>query len=94
MNNKKINLIFIGTSDFGVSSLISLQKDKDFNILEPGDVEEALRAASSIGDDTLQREATGRVRPDAFTHGSSEQRVEWFRRGLRSGDIRQCNTFQ
>ena len=67
---------------------------KDFNILEPGDVEEALRAASSIGDDTLQREATGHVRPDAFTHGSSAQRVGWFRRGLRSGDIRQCNTFQ
>jgi predicted metalloprotease len=66
----------------------------DFNILEPGDVEEALRAASSIGDDTLQRKATGHVRPDAFTHGSSAQRVEWFRRGFRSGDIRQCNTFQ
>jgi predicted metalloprotease len=55
---------------------------KDFNILESGDVEEALRAASSIGDDTLQREATGHVRPDAFTHGSSAQRVEWFKRGL------------
>ncbi len=67
---------------------------KKFNILEQGDVEEALRAASSIGDDTLQREATGRVRPDAFTHGSSKQRVEWFRRGLSSGDLRQCNTFQ
>ncbi len=67
---------------------------KDFNILEPGDVEEALRAASSIGDDTLQREATGHVRPDTFTHGTSAQRVEWFRRGLRSGDIRLCNTFQ
>jgi len=49
---------------------------------------------SSIGDDTLQRKATGHVRPDAFIHGSSAQRVEWFRRGLRSGDIRQCNTFQ
>jgi len=67
---------------------------KRFNILEEGDVEEALRAASSIGDDALQRKATGHVRPDAFTHGSSQQRVEWFRRGLRSGDIRQCNTFQ
>ena len=67
---------------------------KRFNILEEGDVEEALRAASSIGDDALQRKATGHVRPDAFTHGSSAQRVEWFRRGLRSGDIRQCNTFQ
>jgi predicted metalloprotease len=67
---------------------------KEFNILEPGDVEEALRAASSIGDDTLQREATGHVRPDGFTHGTSAQRVEWFRGGLRSGDIRQCDTFQ
>lgn len=67
---------------------------KDFNILEPGDVEEALRAASSIGDDKLQREATGRVRPDSFTHGSSAQRVEWFRRGLRSGDIMLCDTFR
>jgi len=67
---------------------------KKFNILEPGDVEEALRAASSIGDDKLQREATGYVRPDGFTHGSSQQRVEWFRRGLSSGDLGQCNTFQ
>jgi predicted metalloprotease len=67
---------------------------KKFNILEQGDVEEALRAASSIGDDTLQRQTTGHVRPDAFTHGSSQQRVEWFRRGLSSGDLGQCNTFQ
>ncbi|WP_295417838.1 neutral zinc metallopeptidase [Sulfurovum sp.] len=67
---------------------------RQFNILEPGDVEEALRAASSIGDDKLQREATGYVRPDSFTHGSSQQRVEWFRRGLNSGDLGQCNTFQ
>ncbi|MFC2073324.1 neutral zinc metallopeptidase [Campylobacterota bacterium] len=67
---------------------------KDFDILEPGDVEEALRAASSIGDDTLQRKSQGYVRPDAFTHGSSKQRVEWFRRGLNSGDIMQCNTFK
>ena len=67
---------------------------KKFGILEKGDIEEALNAASSIGDDKLQREATGRVRPDAFTHGSSAQRIEWFRRGLASGDLRQCNTFQ
>jgi len=66
---------------------------KKFGILEKGDIEEALNAASSIGDDKLQREATGRVRPDAFTHGSSAQRIEWFRRGLASGDLRQCNTF-
>ncbi len=67
---------------------------KDFNILEAGDAEEALKAASSIGDDTLQREATGHVRPDAFTHGTSAQRVSWFRRGFQSGDIRQCDTFK
>ncbi len=67
---------------------------KKFNMLEPGDVEEALRAASSIGDDKLQRETQGYIRPDAFTHGSSRQRVEWFRRGLQTGDLGQCNTFQ
>jgi len=66
---------------------------KEFHILEAGDVEEALRAASSIGDDTLQKQAGGRVRPDAFTHGSSKQRLEWFRRGLKTGDLRECNTF-
>jgi len=66
---------------------------KKFNILEQGDVEEALRAASSIGDDKLQKQATGYVRPDAFTHGSSQQRIEWFKRGLTSGDLGQCNTF-
>ncbi|MCH9741224.1 MAG: zinc metallopeptidase [Epsilonproteobacteria bacterium] len=65
---------------------------KRFNILEQGDVEEALRAASAIGDDTLQKQAQGYVVPDAFTHGSSEQRIEWFRRGIKSGDIRTCNT--
>ena len=67
---------------------------KKFGILEKGDIEEALNAASSIGDDKLQREATGHVRPDAFTHGSSAQRIEWFRRGLASGDLRECNTFE
>jgi len=65
---------------------------KRFNILEQGDIEEALRAASAIGDDTLQKKAQGYVVPDAFTHGSSEQRVTWFRKGIKSGDIRSCNT--
>jgi predicted metalloprotease len=60
--------------------------------LEPGDAEEALRAAASIGDDRLQKMATGRVMPDRFTHGSSAQRVEWFRRGMESGDPRACTT--
>jgi predicted metalloprotease len=62
--------------------------------LEPGDVEGALAAATAIGDDRLQREAQGYVVPDSFTHGSSEQRVRWFQRGLQSGDLRQCDTFQ
>jgi predicted metalloprotease len=67
---------------------------KKFKMLEPGDIEEALNAASSIGDDKLQREAGQRVRPDAFTHGSSAQRVKWFKRGFESGDLRQCDTFK
>lgn len=63
------------------------------NILEEGDIEEALNAASQIGDDRLQMEARGYVTPDSFTHGSSQQRATWFYRGLESGQIRQCNTF-
>src|SRR4029077_10618113 len=59
--------------------------------LDPGDVEEALRAAAAIGDDRLQKMSTGRVMPDRFTHGSSAQRVEWFRRGMESGDPRACS---
>jgi predicted metalloprotease len=67
---------------------------KRFNILEPGDIEEALNAASSIGDDTLQKEAQGYVRPDAFTHGSSAQREAWFKRGFETGDLEACDTFK
>ena len=62
-------------------------------ILETGDIEEALGAASAIGDDRLQRESQGRVVPDSFTHGTSEQRSRWFRKGLETGDIRQGDTF-
>ena len=61
--------------------------------LEPGDAEEALRAASVIGDDHLQKMATGRVQPERFTHGTSAQRMEWFQRGMKSGDPGQCDTF-
>jgi Predicted metalloprotease len=61
--------------------------------LQPGDVEAALNAASQIGDDTLQRETRGSVVPDSFTHGTSAQRVKWFKTGLASGDMTQCNTF-
>jgi len=63
-------------------------------ILEEGDIEEGLNAASSIGDDRLQRQAQGHVTPDSFTHGSSAQRVRWFKKGLDSGDIEACNTFE
>jgi predicted metalloprotease len=61
--------------------------------LEAGDIEEALNAASSIGDDRLQHQAKGYVVPEAFTHGSSAQRVRWFKRGIQTGDPAQCNTF-
>lgn len=61
--------------------------------LEQGDIEEALNAASKIGDDALQQAAQGRVVPESFTHGSSAQRVSWFKRGLESGAVNQCNTF-
>lgn len=64
------------------------------NRLEPGDVEEGLNAAAAIGDDMIQRQTQGYVVPDAFTHGSSQQRVRWFRRGMETGDIQQCDTFR
>ena len=67
--------------------------NKARQILEEGDIEEALGAASAIGDDRLQRQQRGYVTPDSFTHGSSAQRVRWFRTGLESGDVNQCNTF-
>ncbi|WP_353154564.1 neutral zinc metallopeptidase [Herminiimonas fonticola] len=63
------------------------------SILEDGDVESALKAASAIGDDTLQKQAQGHVVPDSFTHGTSAQRVRWFQRGIESGDLNSCNTF-
>jgi hypothetical protein len=62
-------------------------------ILEPGDIEEALSAANAIGDDRLQEEAQGRVVPDAFTHGTSAQRMYWFKKGYQTGDVNQGNTF-
>ena len=62
-------------------------------LLDEGDLEEALRAASAIGDDRLQREAGQRVVPDSFTHGTSEQRVKWFRTGFETGSLEACDTF-
>jgi uncharacterized protein len=64
------------------------------NILESGDVEEGLRAAAAVGDDRLQRISTGRVNPETFTHGTSEQRSQWFQRGFQNGRVADCNTFQ
>lgn len=63
------------------------------NILEPGDIDEALNAANEIGDDMLQKESTGEVVPDAFTHGTSAQRMYWFKKGFETGDLRQGDTF-
>lgn len=77
-----------------LSGVWAARADANRPILEPGDVEEALTAATAIGDDRLQMQSRGYVVPDAFTHGSSAQRVRWFRRGLESGDMNQCNTFK
>ena len=68
------------------------QKGKGW--LEKGDIEEAMNAAAQIGDDTLQRKSQGTVVPESFTHGSSQQRMTWFKRGLDSGAVKQCNTFE
>jgi uncharacterized protein len=67
--------------------------DQSRQLLESGDIEEGLNAASAIGDDRLQRQARGYVVPESFTHGTSEQRVRWFKRGLDSGSMQQCDTF-
>jgi predicted metalloprotease len=66
---------------------------RQFDILEEGDLEEALTAAAAIGDDRLQKQARGFAIPHTFTHGSSKQRAEWFARGVRNGDLNDCNTF-
>jgi predicted metalloprotease len=73
----------------GVWGHYAAQRD----LLEPGDAEEGLRAAAAIGDDRLQQEAQGRVVPESFTHGSSEDRVRWLKRGLDSGSMEACDTF-
>lgn len=67
--------------------------DRTAGILDPGDIEEGMGAASAVGDDTLQRRAQGRVVPDSFTHGSAAQRTEWFLRGYETGELEQCDTF-
>jgi uncharacterized protein len=70
------------------------QANQARKILQPGDLEGGLAAASSVGDDTLQRREQGSVVPDSFTHGTSAQRVRWFRRGFEAGKIENCNTFK
>jgi hypothetical protein len=87
-----------------LSVLVELQADclagvwghfaRQRNLLDPGDVEAGLAAAAAIGDDRLQQQSRGRVSPESFTHGSSAQRVRWFRTGLDAGDLNQCNTFE
>jgi predicted metalloprotease len=67
--------------------------EEQWHLLQPGDVEAALRTASAIGDDTLQKRAQGYVVPDSFTHGSSEQRQRWFNAGFKGGTVASCNTF-
>ena len=95
----------LGSRDNSVSVRIELQADcfagvwgyhanKDRHMIEPGDFEEGLRAASAIGDDQLQRRSQGYVVPESFTHGTSEERSGWLRRGLESGDPGRCNTFE
>lgn len=68
--------------------------DQQQGIVEMGDIEEALTAAAAIGDDRLQEQSQGTVRPETFTHGTSEQRVSWFKRGMTSGDVNECDTFK
>ena len=87
-----------------LSVLVELQADclagiwghyaKQRGLLDPGDVAAGLAAAAAIGDDRIQRQSRGRVSPESFTHGSSAQRVRWFRSGLDAGDVNQCNTFE
>jgi predicted metalloprotease len=77
-----------------LSGVWAYHADKARKILEQGDVEEALNAASAIGDDRLQRRSRGYVTPDSFTHGTSAQRMHWFRLGLETGSMGKCNTFQ
>jgi uncharacterized protein len=69
------------------------QNTQQRGLLEQGDIDSALSAAAAVGDDRLQKQATGHVSPDSFTHGTSEQRMSWFRRGFDSGSISSCNTF-
>jgi predicted metalloprotease len=76
-----------------LAGLWGYHADRSRGVLEQGDIDEALNAATAIGDDRLQKQAQGYVVPESFTHGSSRQRVEWFKRGIESGDFERCDTF-
>ncbi len=77
-----------------LAGIWAFHADRTRGLLEAGDIEEALNAASAIVDDRIQRETAGRVVPDTFTHGSSAQRVKWFRTGYETGDVAACDTFR
>ena len=87
---KKLSVRLELQADF-LAGVWAYHAQKTKQILESGDIGEAIDAAQAIGDDTLQRQSTGRVRPDAFTHGSSKQRVKWFKHGLKSGNLKDLN---
>ena len=78
----------------GLAGVWAHHSEQRYKALEPGDVEEAMRAAEAIGDDRLQKQSGGRVVPDSFTHGSSEQRMRWFMTGLKGGQVQACDTFR
>jgi hypothetical protein len=77
-----------------LAGIWAFHANRSRNIVEAGDIEAALRAASSIGDDRIQKQSQGYIVPESFTHGSSEQRVRWFKRGIETGDFAECNTFK
>lgn len=95
MNEREYNQLSVRLelqADF-LAGVWAHHADQMFDILEPGDLDEALRAASAVGDDTLQKHSQGHVVPDSFTHGTSAQRRDWFKRGYDTGDISQGDTF-
>ena len=77
-----------------LAGIWAAQANRTKRLLEPGDIEEGLRAAAAVGDDRIQMASRGYVSPESFTHGSSEQRMRWFRRGLETGDLKACDTFR
>jgi len=76
-----------------LAGMWTARADARFNLLEPGDLEEAMAAAEAVGDDTIQRRGQGRIVPDSFTHGSAQQRQRWFMRGYENPTISSCDTF-